>query len=179
MYIDPDGTCPYNGTAADFRNLEAGRLPMNCTCERASVESITAARRIDLTYSLSKFMKENREDMLSHVKQNGYIPSWFYFKDSVKDGGKWDIKLQPDWNFSPYDKYYFYGQEIRYDAPGNLNYGYVGAGFFPSELLLFMGGVVQVIDHGFKFGDISTYFDDPYDNHMIRCGIIIFKEKLI
>ena len=179
MYIDPDGTCPYNGTAADFRNLEAGRLPMNCTCERASVESITTARRIDLTYSLSKFMKENREDMLSHVKQNGYISSWFYFKDSVKDGGKWDIKLQPDWNFSPYDKYYFYGQEIRYDAPGNLNYGYVGAGFFPSELLFFMGGVVQVIYHGFKFGDISTYFDDPYDNHMIRCGIIIFKEKLI
>ena len=48
VYVDPDGTCPYNGTAADFRNLEAGRPPMNCTCVGGNVKDIIQASSHDV-----------------------------------------------------------------------------------------------------------------------------------
>ena len=179
VYVDPDGTCPYNGTAADFRNLEAGRPPMNCTCVGANVKAITTPHHVDLTEKLTNFMKNNRADMKQHLQEEGYLSAAKYFYDSVKSGGKWDVKIQPDWDLNPYDKYYFYGCEIRYDAPGNINYGYVGAYFFSDDILLFMAGAVQFKHYGTRFGNLFTYFDDPYDNQMIKCGILLYKERLI
>lgn len=32
IYSDLDGTCPYNGTAADFHRAEQGLPPLNCNC---------------------------------------------------------------------------------------------------------------------------------------------------
>ncbi len=32
VYTDSDGTCPYNGTAADFKRLEQGLPSLECTC---------------------------------------------------------------------------------------------------------------------------------------------------
>ena len=38
--VDPEGTCPYNGTAADFRRLERELPSMNCTCWKSYINHI-------------------------------------------------------------------------------------------------------------------------------------------
>ena len=176
MYIDPDGTCPYNGTVADFRNLEAGRLPMNCTCERASVESITAAPRLDLTPKLTNFMEKNANEIKQIKSTFGFVPSSVYFYFAVKDGGKWDIKLQPDWTLDSNYKYLFHGRDIRYDDPGNINFGYAGSVLFPEIALCAGAGLNQYSKYGTSCGDISTFFDDPRDNEMIKYGIQLYEK---
>ena len=38
-YSDPSGSCPYNGTAADFHRLEQGLPSIDCTCVGRNVAS--------------------------------------------------------------------------------------------------------------------------------------------
>lgn len=65
---------------------------------------------------------------------------------------------------------------LRYDDPGNINYGYVGAILFDLEVLWFFAGANQVYNHGFQYGDSSTYFDDPRDREMIERGYTLYTE---
>lgn len=72
--------------------------------------------------------------------------------------------------------YYFNGKKLRYDDPGNINYGYVGAVLFPDVILCMAAGGNQVKNHGFKFGDISTWYDDLRDNEMIKYGYSLYMQ---
>ena len=85
VYVDPDGTCPYNGTAADFRNLEAGRPPMNCTCVGGNVKNIIQAssdmKKTPPDHPAFKPPKKgNREVKDPNGKGEGWL---------AKDGGVW------------------------------------------------------------------------------------------
>ena len=66
--------------------------------------------------------------------------------------------------------------ELRYDDPGNINFGYVGAVLFSEEILCLGAGVNQISKYGFRFGDFSTFFDDPRDNMMIKLGYALYWE---
>ena len=105
----------------------------------------------------------------------GSIETWKYFKANVIDGGSLDIKLQDDRKFENGKIYLYNGQKLRYDDPGNINFGYVGAAIFPRAILCFGAGVNQISKHGLKYGDISTFWDDPTDNRMIKYGYGLYK----
>ncbi|MEA3439847.1 MAG: polymorphic toxin type 44 domain-containing protein [Chloroflexota bacterium] len=64
------------------------------------------------------------------------------------------------------------GYEFDYQALANIHYGYVGTAVgFPSLFLQVGAGIFQ--DEKTK-GDITTYYDDPFDNYWIRFGIYLY-----
>jgi RHS repeat-associated protein len=131
---------------------------------------------VDLTEKLNEFMIENATKLQEYRDTNGFIEAAFYFYANVVDEGELDIKLQDDWKFEE-DKVYKYNETfLRYDDPGNLNFGYVGAVLFSEEFLCFGAGLNQISKYGFAFGDISTFYDDPRDNIMIKLGYTLYWE---
>ena len=84
MYIDPDGTCPYNGTAADFRNLEAGRLPMNCTCVGTDIKIIVKGSYNKDTPPDHSDFNPPKKGTRKVKNPNGQGNGWL-----AKDGGVW------------------------------------------------------------------------------------------
>ena len=129
---------------------------------------------IDLTEKLTSYMEQNAMDLMTYRNDNGTVKAWFYFKDNVTDGGALDIKLQDEWKFEEGHSYSFNKQILRYDDPGNINFGYVGAVIFPEEFLCFGAGLNQIKKHRFKFGNLSTWYDDPRDNAMIKYGSSLY-----
>ena len=110
MSIDLEGTCPYNGTAADFHRLEHGLPPLDCTC-------------IDLTEKLNTFMNENAKTLKEYKEDHDFIETVNYFYNKFRDGGDWDIKLTAEWHFEEGQKYIYNCEELRVDDPGNIHYG--------------------------------------------------------
>ena len=46
----------------------------------------------------------------------------------MKTGAEWDLKYWDEFSTKKYkDGFVFYGDNVRYDAPGNIMYGYVGS----------------------------------------------------
>ena len=129
---------------------------------------------IDLTEKLTGFMEKNANDLKTYKQTNGIVKAAVYFYKNVTDGGALDIKLQAEWKFEEGQLYSFNNQILRYDDPGNINFGYVGAVIFPESFLCFGAGMNQIKKHGFKFGDLSTWYDDPRDNAMIKYGYDIY-----
>ena len=119
-------------------------------------------------------MINNATELKQYKKDNGTVKAMLYFYKNVTDGGSLDIKLQDEWKFEDDRKYLFNGIELRYDDPGNINFGYVGAVIFPEIILCAGAGLNQIGKYGFKFGDISTFFDDPRDNKMIKYGFSLY-----
>ena len=164
MLIDIDGTCPYNGTVADFHRIEQGLPSLDCNC-------------VDLTQKLNEFMEENAKNLKEFKENNKAIDTLLYFYENVTDGGALDIKLQDDWKFEEGRKYFYNGKELRCDDPGNINFGYVGAVILPETVLCAGAGLHQIKNYGFKYGNIFTFFDDPRDGKMIKYGYSLYKEK--
>ena len=133
-------------------------------------------RRVDLTEKLTQYMNNNAETLSTYLNENGYINACFYFYNNVRDFGELDIKLQDEWKFEANTDYYFNGTLLRYDDPGNINYGYIGAILFDLEVLWVCAGLNQVGKYGLKYGDFSTYFDDPRDREMIERGYVLYTE---
>ncbi|MBE6713382.1 MAG: hypothetical protein E7580_07695 [Ruminococcaceae bacterium] len=98
--------------------------------------------------------------------------------ENVTDGGNLDIKTQDEWNFEEGKEYLFNGRTLRYDDPGNINFGYVGAILFPEGFLCFGAGINQISKFGFECGDITTWYDDPRDNEMIKYGYQLYQREV-
>ena len=160
-FFDILGTCPYNGTVADFRRLEQGLPSLDCTC-------------IDITDKLNLFMKTNSDKLKKHMENHNFYESAIYFYNIVKDDGELDIKLKDDWKFEGGTTYLFNNIELRYDDPGNINFGFVGAALFPEQVLCLGAGLNQIKKFGFKFGNILIFYDDPRDNIMIKYGYHLY-----
>lgn len=131
---------------------------------------------VDLTDKLNQFMIKNAKTLEEYSQTHNFIETFIYFYDNVKDGGDLDIKLQEDWKFEEDKTYTFNGTILRYDDPGNINFGYVGAVLYPEDFLCLGAGVNQISKYGFIFGDFSTFFDDPRDNRMIKLGYTLYWE---
>lgn len=126
---------------------------------------------------LNEFMENNVNTLVDYKEEHGYISAFKYFLNNVNDGGALDIKLQDEWKFEEGKTYLYYGRELRFDDPGNINYGYVGTVLLNKRILCFGAGLNQFSKYGTSSGDILTWFDDPRDNLMVKYGVYIFKEK--
>lgn len=143
--------------------------------KRVSLEKAGKVR--DITAKLNAFMEENASKLTGYLYVCGYERACKYFYDNVKDGGELDIKLTDEWKFEEGVTYIYSGQELRYDDPGNINFGYVGHVLFDRTVLCLGAGGNQIMKYGFKFGDVFSFFDDPRDNRMIKWGYRLYEEK--
>ena len=88
-------------------------------------QELIAPERVvpDITDDLYDKMRTNAQDWKTINP--------FYFKERVQAGGDWDLKAQDGtaYDTTPlqYSEYYFNSEIVRYDAPGNIHYGYVGS----------------------------------------------------
>ena len=123
----------------------------------------------DITDDLFNRMQTNAQD---RGRQNP-----FYFREKVQDGGDWDLKSLDGtvYDSTPlgFSEFLFDGQIVRYDAPGNIHYGYVGRStwFGSRGRLLRQAGYAQVRDNS---GGGWTG-DDPYDATMIILGMDLYE----
>ena len=133
-------------------------------------------KKVDLTEKINAFLRNNASILQQYLDENGWAKAAVFFYNNVKDGGALDIKLQDDWKFEPGTIYYYNGKPLRYDDPGNINFGYIGAILFPLVILCAGAGCNQISNYGFKFGSIATFFDDPRDQRMIKIGYDLYQQ---
>ena len=145
------------------------------TVPEETVPEETDPNVVDLTEKLDKLMHKNAATMRKVLKQRGWYYAAIYFYAKVKDGGDWDIKLQKEWKFEKGVTYTYQGKVLRWDDPGNIHFGYVGAVVFTEEAICLGAGLNQITKFGFSFGDFSTYYDDPRDQEMMRWGHRLYK----
>lgn len=93
------------------------------------------------------------------------------FKEKVQNQGVWDLKQQEKWQQS--SLYYFNGELVDSDAPGNIMYGYMGKAYgIPDAILYMAAGYAQYKAGTTKKEWISNGFgDDPIDSNNIKRGI--------
>ena len=101
--------------------------------------------------------------------RNGPVTKLIKFINSVATGSVTDLKNNPEWQ----DDWYIYeGDIVKKDATGNILFGYVGKVFgYDDEFLCAGAGAYQIKEGTWDWSFWPTYFDDPYDNKMIRKGI--------
>lgn len=107
----------------------------------------------------------------------------FTFREKVRNKGDWDYKNQKGtiYESGKYNNYFFNGEIITGDAPGNINYGYVGkTAFWASEKLLFKqaGKAQKAAGTSLPEWDKAPYYgDDPNDHNMIKKGIRLYENR--
>ena len=171
IYYDHSG----NRCCAAVTVKDEDRLDRRVSCQfQEYVSKERLGLVVDITKDLNDFMEENVRKLCDYKQQHGLINACLYFYHNVKDEGDLDIKLQDDWEFKEDKTYIYYGYELRYDDPGNINFGYVGSVLFPQTLLCLGAGGNQIKKYGFKYGDIFSFFDDPRDNRMVKCGVYLY-----
>lgn len=164
MYIDLLGKKAYPS------NFIGPIRPEDTYLDENSIIDEENTQYIDLTDEMDDFMTTNADALYEYKEDFGYVDAAIYFYTNVKDNGDLDIKLQDDWKFDD-DKIYLYnGMQLRYDDPGNINFGYVGRVLFNEEILCMGAGINQFLKYGTQFGNLSTWYDDPHDQEMIRYG---------
>lgn len=81
-YVDPDGDCPYNGTAADFHRLEQGLPSLDCTCrdsERSEVLAYSEHQKKGTTNPSNRNKHENgqtRRQRDQNGEKKNQKPGW-------------------------------------------------------------------------------------------------------
>ncbi len=163
-YSDDGGSRPVVGDNPNTESQEE---------REASIVAVYGIR-VDITEMLTLYMEYNAEQLKKYLREHGYYMTVVYFCSLVKDGGDLDIKRRPEWQFEPGKRYYFNKTLLRYDDPGNICFGYVGAVLFDVNTLCFGAGVNQISKFGFRFGNLTTYYDDPRDNAMIKRGYSLY-----
>jgi RHS repeat-associated protein len=128
----------------------------------------------DITNSLNILMKNNSENLK--------IKNPIYFAWKVRPYGDWDLKNSDQNYYSKTHKegFVFNAENIRYDAPGNIHYGYVGAaGGYSSKSLKNLGSVATPINFIKNIiNGHSIKGDDPIDVANIDYGINIYNSNI-
>ena len=127
-------------------------------------------RTVDITDKLNTVMAVNTEELSQVNESFGCWAATMYFEEMVRPGGEWDFKSQASWDLDPSTTYIYEGVSLRYDDIGNIHYGYVGRVLFNEQILLQMGGAVQIVTRTSKLSYYKTWFDDPHDSKMISYG---------
>ena len=129
---------------------------------------------VDITESLENLMMKEEEDYKDMAKKNA-ITKFTTFYNIVRNGSLMDLKNQPEWHHS---HFIFREEVIDYDAPGNINYGYLGKIFAIKDLVLYAGaGYAQIMAGNSNPNFITSFFDDPRDQKMIKYGIDIYNHN--
>ena len=171
VFCDPDGFCSYQSSLGGW--VDCGKA--DCSKSKAFLPHLRNIE--DITEKLLSYMDQNVEILKNYKENHSLLETWLYFIINVRDEGPLDIKLQGEWKFEEGVEYVFKGRTLRFDAPGNINYGYVGGVLFSEDFLCFGAGINQISKYGFTYGDITTWFDDPRDTEMIKYGYSLYKER--
>ena len=104
-----------------------------------------------------------------------------YFYEKVKNKGGWDLKNTPEYDSKTYEEgFIFNGVHVDSDAPGNIQFGYVGAAAnWAPETLLGGAGLAQKIAGTSLPIYQNSYFhgDDPVDQINILWGINLYYNR--
>ena len=135
----------------------------------------------DITESLTKLMIRN-EYMYTTYYSNGqfkkladnpiaWIGNLSEFKNKVGNNQIWDLKQKDEWQNS--SLYYFNGELVDSDAPGNIMYGYMGKAYgIPDDVLYYAAGLAQIVaGTSTKLWVETGTGDDPIDYYNIKRGI--------
>lgn len=137
----------------------------------------------DATKPLTKLMirVEYEYTMVNNKLSYADIPLYWTtklmeFKANVENKGIWDLKQLPEWQQS--SLYYFNGELVDNDAPGNIMYGYIGKAYgIPNDVLYLGAGIAQIAADTSKAQWIySGTGDDPIDYKNIVRGIEYYDE---
>lgn len=97
------------------------------------------------------------------------------FYNSVKNGAKWDLKQKNEWQQS--SLYYFEGELVDSDAPGNIMFGYMGKAYgIPNDVLHLGAGYAQISAGTSSWDWLTTFGDDPIDSNNIDRGISFYNK---
>jgi len=120
-------------------------------------------RNLELTYS------DVRD--IPHLKRLGV------FYTAVNTNSSLDLKTS--WNLKNNAFLVYNGDIMRYDAPGNIVYGYLGKLFGFSNFELLGGGIYAQFKDGTVKNDWIFYTggDDPVDQYYIRYGINLYNSS--
>ena len=128
----------------------------------------------DITKRLNKAMQENAQLFKDYIEKNGKIKGALFFYEMVRTDGDWDLKSQKEWNLNAGEVYMYNGKEVRFDAPGNIHYGYVGSVMFNEVILVLFAGGYQIKSGTSNPLYSGSFYDDPYDTEMIKYGINLY-----
>jgi len=134
---------------------------------------------IDITTKLDDAMQENAATLSEYRSNHNYLNTVTYFIDKVKPNGEWDFKSQESWALDPNATYVYNGTELRYDAIGNIHYGYVGRVIFSTNMLLYAGGIVQISAGTSDWSYWNSNFDDPQDQWAIQIGCELWDKEAV
>ncbi len=181
MFCDPSG-CSYEITIKATGNSgwyevhqnESDKNNYSVIYKEGSYTVLTNA--VNITNKLNTAMKNNSQTFDKYSKEHNLVDTSLFFMENVKPGGAWDFKAQDDWGLNNKTSYIYNNTVLRYDDIGNMHYGYVGRIVYSKEILLFMGGFVQVCTGTTKLEYITSNFDDPRDQEMILYGYLLWDQ---
>lgn len=133
----------------------------------------------DVTDKLNNLMREHAKDFR--------ITDPNYFREQVQTNGNWDIKSKPGFTKGDYKYYIYDGEIVKYDALGNIHYGYVGqaAPWSTENVLYYYAGKQQNDTDLMKGKDISKknqsfplYGDNTDDQYGVYKGITQYFKDL-
>ena len=128
----------------------------------------------DITDKLNDFMAAE-EDKYNFIYNESMVIKLYLFYTLVRNGAIYDLKNQPDWQ---HEHFIYNGEIIDKDAPGNINYGYLGKVFGFPDIILYAGaGYAQLKSGNSDIKFIFSWFDDPRDQDRIKQGINIYKKS--
>ncbi len=169
----------YWGTSYTY--LDIAKLNKISDADKISIgEKVIPNKEIpDVSVKLYELMRKNSKD--------DCINNPICFKKRMETKGDWDLKAK-DKDYYP-DKhkkgFVFYGAKIRYDAPGNIHFGYLGeSAFWVKDFpliedfigLLFYGASKEQQDASTTSEKYCGSVDDPVDEMYIHAGIAMAKE---
>lgn len=131
-------------------------------------------KAVDITEKLNAAMVDHAMELAEYADMYSPNAAVGYFVENVRGGGEWDLKSQDSWGLDENQQYRYKNLLLRYDDIGNIHYGYVGRVLFDQDMLLFAGGVVQIISGTSDISYYSSNFDDPRDQWAIRVGAILW-----
>ena len=127
------------------------------------------------------------EELLDHIRADAekyrgasLRSKLSWLEDRFKPGGKYDVKLQPEWQGPSIYK----GQRIEQDVPGNIGFGYGARALGVPRLIAHVGaGWVQYqqskkdsTNHPFQYEWVlMSLGDDPRDYRWIRYGYHLYE----
>jgi hypothetical protein len=101
--------------------------------------------------------------------------NYLKFYNLVRNGAVYDLKNQPDWQ---HEQFIYNDEVIDKDAPGNINYGYLGKVMgINDNTLCIAAGAAQIKAGTSNLAYIFSYGDDPRDQYRIKQGINIYKNE--
>lgn len=175
-----------NFTKEDLSTYNGGKNPivgsnygfsinLNSTGAVMGVGGGSVTKRTDITSSLMETMRANANDSCAQ--------SLACFINNVRTDGRWDLKDVPNgaYNSATHPEgFMFRGQYIPPDAPGNMNYGYVGdAGWWSTPAMLLGGAALYQNYSDIKNGMPTTFLkDNSGDPAYINWGIMLHRSDL-